>query len=89
MHLVRLLRMGKEALETGIITVKRPDAQELLSIRNGAMSYEEILDYANRMNDDIASLIKTSSLPSKPNQVLAANLLLQIQDITWKNNKFH
>ena len=29
MHLVRLLRMGKETLETGEIIVKRPDAQEL------------------------------------------------------------
>ena len=89
MHLVRLLRMGKEALETGMITVKRPDAQELLSIRNGSMSYEEILEYANKMNEDITSLLQTSSLPPKPDIKLAANLLLQIQDITWIKNKNH
>jgi hypothetical protein len=87
MHLVRLLRMGKEALETGIIHVKRDDAQELLSIRNGALKYEEILDYANKMNDDIASLLKTTSLPTRPNQNLAANLILQIQDITWNQHR--
>jgi len=36
MHLVRLLRMGIEALRDGEILVKRHDAQELLDIRNGA-----------------------------------------------------
>jgi len=43
MHLVRLMRMGKEALTEGKITVKRPDAEELLYIRSGGWTYDELL----------------------------------------------
>jgi predicted nucleotidyltransferase len=41
MHAVRLYRMGAEALLTGELTVKRPDAAELLEIRDGKYSFEE------------------------------------------------
>lgn len=84
MHLVRLLRMGEEALETGIIHVKRPDAAELLAIRNGSWSYEEILEYAERTDKRIREvLITKSKLPKKPNINLAANLIMKVQDIVW------
>lgn len=39
-HLFRLLRMCREILETGEVIVERPDAKELLEIRDGKMSYE-------------------------------------------------
>lgn len=41
MHAVRLFRMGSEALLTGELTVKRPDAAELLEIRDGKYTLEE------------------------------------------------
>lgn len=84
MHLVRLLRMGKEALTTGVINVKRSDAAELLEIRNGKLTYDEILAYANEVNDEIKALSETTSLPSKPNRLLAAELIMKVQDLTWK-----
>ena len=45
-HLVRLIRMTKEALLTGKLNVKRHDREELLAIKNGAWSYEQIVSYA-------------------------------------------
>ena len=48
-HLVRLLRMGYEILTTGQVIVKRPDAEELLAIKNGAWTYERVLEYSNEM----------------------------------------
>lgn len=83
MHLVRLLRMGKEALTEGKINVRRPDAQELLDIRNGKWTYDQILDYANTLNDEVQRLAETTMLPSKPDLKFAANLIIQIQDATW------
>lgn len=83
MHLVRLLRMGVEVLETGTVNVRRADAQELLEIRNGAWTYEQIIDYANFMDDRIKKLVQTSSLPKKPDLKLAAELIIQIQDMAW------
>lgn len=83
MHLVRLLRMGKEALSTGVIQVKREDAAELLAIRNGSMTYDEILSYANSINEEIKVLSNTTALPSQPNRLLAADLIMKVQDLTW------
>lgn len=84
MHLVRLMRMGKEALTEGVVRVKRPDAAELLDIRNGKWSYEEILQYAEQMHTEIETLVKTSKLPENVDLEFAAQLILDIQDIMWK-----
>jgi hypothetical protein len=84
MHLVRLLRTGAEALETGTIIVRRPDAEELLAIRNGAWSYDELIAYAEQMDKHVREVLYLKTkLPKKPNIELAANLILQIQDIVW------
>ena len=84
MHLVRLLRMGHEALETGQIIVKRPDAEELLAIRNGSMTYEEIVEYAEDMDDMVRNkLYKTTDLPKKPNMKRVAQLLMDTQFMVW------
>lgn len=83
MHLVRLLRMGKEALSEGKIIVKRPDAEELLAIRNGKWTYQEILEYADDVNNEINQLKKTTHLPKHVDLVFAANLCMDIQDLVW------
>ncbi len=84
MHLVRLLRMGQEALETGQIIVKRPDAQELLDIRHGSMKYEEIVEYAEDMHANIMdNLYKTTDLPKKPDLKKVAQLLMDVQYKVW------
>lgn len=67
MHLVRLMRMCEEILRDGVVVVRRPDADELSAIRNGAWSYEQLLDYASTQEAHLLELAKTSSLPKKPN----------------------
>jgi uncharacterized protein len=84
MHLVRLLRMGAEALETGVLNVRRPDAEELLSIRNGAWTYEQVVEYAEMMDNHVRTVLyPKTSLPKKPNIKLAAELVMNIQDLMW------
>ena len=84
MHLVRLLRMGKEALETGELLVKRPDAEELLSIRNGAWTYEKCVSYAEKMDNLIrGELYNKTSLPKRPNLKNAAEVLMEAQRLVW------
>lgn len=65
-HLVRLLRMGYEILTLGEVIVKRPDAKELLSIRNGAWSYEKVIAYAEEMDKKIEDAEKVTKLPKLP-----------------------
>jgi hypothetical protein len=83
-HLVRLLRLGVEALRDGIILVKRPDAKELLSIRNGAWTYDELIAYAEHMNNEVIKVwYDKTSLPKKPDYHKAAKVLMEVQDIVW------
>lgn len=62
-HLVRLLRMGYEILTEGKCIVLRPDAKELLGIRNGEWSYEKIIAYAEEMDIKMKEAEEKSSLP--------------------------
>lgn len=69
MHLVRLMRMGHEILTTGQVIVKRPDREELLAIRNeGIWSYEQIVEYAEKMDETLTNFYNSgkSPLPKSP-----------------------
>ena len=68
MQLVRLMRMGKEILTEGKVQVFRPDCEELKTIRNGVWTYEQVEEYADSMEKEIASLYEGSSLPKEPNR---------------------
>ncbi len=65
-HLVRLTRMCREILETGKVLVRRPDAEELLAIRNGAWSYEQLIEWFDRANGELDSVAVASRLPKTP-----------------------
>ncbi len=86
MHLVRLLRMGVESLRDGEIVVRRPDAQELLDIRNGSMTYDEVVAYAESMDKEVREVwYKKTDLPKKPDIKFAARLLMDVQDLVWND----
>lgn len=69
MHLVRLMRMGQEILDGKGVIVKRPDAEELLAIRNGAWKYEDLLQWANDRQAELETSYKNSPLPRAPDLV--------------------
>lgn len=77
-HLIRLLRMAEEILTQHKVVVKRPDAAELLSIRHGAWSLEQIISYAEEKNKQIQELRKTSSLREEVDRGLADQIYRQI-----------
>ena len=68
MHLVRLLRMAKEILVEGTLHVLRPDREELVSIRNGAWSYDKLLGWAKETELELNELGKASKLQEKPQE---------------------
>lgn len=84
MHLVRLLRMGKEILTEGVVNVLRPDAQELLDIRGGKLSYEELVAYAEEMDNEIRNVwYKQSVVPKRIDPKVATDILFNTQQIVW------
>lgn len=68
MHLVRLLRMGCEIVETGAVRVRRDDREELLSIRAGAWSYDRLIEHAEALHGRAAAAVATSPLPPAPDE---------------------
>lgn len=68
-HLIRLMRMCVEILETGKVFVKRPDREELLAIRHGALSYEELIEQAEKLEARCDELyVSSDALPNEPNR---------------------
>lgn len=61
-------------METGRLTVLRPDAQELLAIRNGAWSYEKVIDYVQKMETKLDGIEERSPLPANSDKVAINHL---------------
>jgi len=78
MHLVRLTKMCRELLTDGVVCVRRPDADELLEIRNGAWTYDELVEYSERQDAELNELVKTSKLPRQPDRKKLDQLCLTI-----------
>jgi len=78
MHLVRLLRMGVEILTSGQVNVKRPDRDELLAIRDGALKYDELLEQAESLSLKIKEAEKASALPENPDKEVLEELCCSI-----------
>lgn len=62
LHLTRLARVCKEVLTTGELKVKRPDKDELLAIRNGAFTYEELIKMFDKLSEENDKLYHISTL---------------------------
>lgn len=78
MHLVRLLRMCEEILSGQGVIVKRPDAKELLEIRNGAWSYEKLISWADEQDKKMETLYGTSTLQKSPDREALEKLCVDI-----------
>lgn len=83
MHLVRLMRTGYECVSEGVYIVKRPDAKELLNIREGAWSYDKLKDYALEMDEKIKNAMQKSPLADEVNIEKVQKLIIDIQDNAW------
>jgi len=85
-HLVRLIRMCEEILTTGKVIVKRPDREELLSIRNGAWSYEKLIDFAESKEKNLNELYNTCNvIPKVPDKESLDKLCIQLIEKSISN----
>lgn len=78
MHLIRLMRMGLEILRDQTLTIKRNDADELQAIRQGAFSYEQLLQEAQHLGEQMEAAAKQSSLPTSVDKQAIDDLLWDI-----------
>ena len=80
MHTIRLLKVAKELLETSVLNIKRiDDRAELLAIKNGEYSYEEIIEIVDILQKDIEKLSHNNKLPATINQAKALQFLINLR----------
>lgn len=84
MHLVRLWRTAEEILTTGQVHVRRPDAQELLSIRNGDKTYDEIIAWGESVDTRLEALYQQSTLQYSPDLGAIDNLYREVTLEYWR-----
>jgi predicted nucleotidyltransferase len=79
-HLIRLLRMGLEYVETDQLNVHRLDAEELLAIKEGAWTLDQVKTEAERLFLRFDTLPRT--LPAEPDTAAANDLLVALHQ-SW------
>jgi hypothetical protein len=78
MQLVRLMYEGEELLLTGSITFPRPEREELMAVRNGLYTYDELLSRVNGYDSRFEKLYERSILPHSPDFVAINELYLRL-----------
>lgn len=79
MHCIRLIRMSKEIGEGKGIVVRRPDSEELLSIRRGEVDLESLIEMADNEIQSMDNIFKEANLPKKVDKELVHNLLIDVR----------
>jgi predicted nucleotidyltransferase len=77
-HLVRLLEMGIEFLQTGCLQVRRPNADRLIEIKKGLMPLADIRSYAEELFIKAKEAVTVSKLPEEPNRDAVDTLLVDL-----------
>lgn len=78
MYLIRLMRMGLEVLQTGELRVRREDAEQLSAIRDGALSFDELLAMAGDLQRDMETAAAAAQLPLDVDYDRVDGLLLEL-----------
>jgi uncharacterized protein len=88
-HLVRLIRMCKEIMLTGKVIVKRPDAAELLAIRNGSWTYEELISWAEEKDKELEEIYRTKQyiVPHKPDINFLSSLCIKLHQKVFDQDR--
>ncbi|MBU1749715.1 MAG: nucleotidyltransferase domain-containing protein [Chloroflexi bacterium] len=80
MHLLRLLQEGCELVETGQMQVYRPDREWLRAVREGLLSYEEVLALATETEARLGQLLVAAPLPKEPDYAAAEALVIELHE---------
>ncbi|HEY5235189.1 MAG TPA: nucleotidyltransferase domain-containing protein, partial [Rhabdochlamydiaceae bacterium] len=88
-QLIRLLLVGKEALLTSKLRVKRTDDREMLmEIKNCQWPYEKLIALADKIEKEVEEAYFKSPLPIKPDvQKLDELCISMIEESLGKNNE--
>lgn len=87
-HLIRLLRMGIEFLQEGKLYVKRDDANDLLSVKRGEWTLEQVKEESDKLFEKAKIAHKKSKLPEYPNYGKIDKLCINILKYHFGREKY-
>jgi hypothetical protein len=79
MHTIRLLETALEILRDGVLNVRRANRDELLKIRSGAYTYEELMAKAEYLMEAVETAYASTTLPEKPDKARISSLTAQVR----------
>lgn len=79
MHCMRLMQMAREIAEGKGIIVRRPNAEELISIRKGEVDLQTLINKVESEIIEIDNLFNSSNLPDSVDADFVSNLILRIR----------
>ena len=86
MHCRRLMDMAREIAEGRGIIVRRPNAQELIDIRQGKIDLQTLINHVETEIKEVDLLYKTSTLPDSVDIKLVEGILIDIRKKIYNLN---
>jgi predicted nucleotidyltransferase len=80
MHTFRLLDMAGEVAREGVLRVRRPNRDFLLSVRAGKFAYEDLVGRAEEQIADVMADFEASGLREQPDRERVNRLLVEIRE---------
>lgn len=84
MHTIRLLDTAIEILEHSVLNVRRPNRAELLEIRSGTFTYDELIEMAEIKMKRIDASFAQCTLPAQPDKGRIDGLLVTVRSTFYK-----
>ena len=80
MHTFRLLETALDIARHGEIRPRRPNRDELLAIKRGESSYEDLLEKAERLMAEVEMAFDAADLPETGNAASALAALIRVRE---------
>lgn len=85
MHTFRLLEMAIEIGKRKEINVKRPNREFLLDIKSGKYEYDDLLERAKKLQNEMILAFENSDLPENPDNDFISKLTFELRDKFYQN----
>lgn len=86
MHFMRLVMIGREIAQGKGMNIRRPDAQELLKIRRGEVSLQELFDKSDEILSEMKTIFQNSILPDEVSFDFINKMLIRIREYFYRGN---
>lgn len=87
MHTIRLLQSCEQIFKTRSLTIRVENRDELLDIKAGNQSYENVMEKAENLIQSIENHYSTSTLPDAPDLEKTTKTLVRIREKLYSNDE--